>query len=320
MKKISIVALLSIVAFIVFVIYYKEGLLAVNRSDKQTQIFIIKRGESVSSIIDNLHRQGLIRNKLPFFIHIKLKGIDGSIQAGDFRLSPSMNASEIAQTLTVGTLDKWVTVIEGMRVEEVANIFSREFGIPEVEFIRTAKEGYLFPDTYLVPKEATLGAVLEIFDRNFTKKFSPELKTKVERLNLNEIEVLTLASMVEREANNPKDMQKVASVMMRRLRLGMGLQVDATVQYALGYQALERTWWKKNLTLADLSLNSPYNTYKNAGLPPGPIASPGLSAIEAVVSADPNTPYLYYLTGTDGITRFARTLEEHNGNINKYLR
>ncbi len=320
MRKFSIVTILIVVLGILFLIYYKEGTLPVNSQDKTYKTFVISRGESVNSIITNLHNQGLIRNKLPFFILLKIQGIDNSIQAGDFRLSTAMSAKQIAQELTTGTLDKWITIIEGLRVEEVANILAIEFGIPEVEFISQAEEGYLFPDTYLVPKEATLGAILTVFETNFNRRYSPPLREKAERLGFSDHKLLTLASLVEREANNPDDMRRVASVMLKRLTVGMPLQIDATVQYAIGYQHNEKSWWKKNLSVSDLTINSPYNTYKNAGLPPGPIASPGLAAIEAVLNADPNTPYLYYISGTDGVMHYGRNLEEHNKNIAKYLR
>ena len=136
---------------------------------------------------------------------------------------------------------------------------------------------------------------------------------------MTEKEVLILASLVEKEARHDEDRQKVASIILKRLKNDIKLQIDATVQYALGYQSEEKTWWKKNLTQEDLDIDSPYNTYKNEGLPPGPIANPGLASIEAVINADANTSYLYYISDKNGNMHYARTLEEHQANIDKYL-
>jgi len=133
--------------------------------------------------------------------------------------------------------------------------------------------------------------------------------------------VLTLASLVEREANTEGSMRQVASILVKRWKNGWPLQVDATVQYILGYQEGEKTWWKASLSNQDLAIDSLYNTYKRPGLPPGPICSPGLTAIQAVIGADENTPYWYYISNKDGSQMYyARTLEEHNTNIQKHLR
>lgn len=321
MKKLLIFLIfIGILLFISF-IFYQEGLLAVNTKNASTDIFVIQKGESVNDIISNLYNEGLIRNKISFLILVKQLGIENNIQAGDFRLSPSMSAKEIAKTLTKGTLDKWVTIIEGLRAEQVAQVMSRELGIPEAAFLAEAKEGYLFPDTYLIPRDASASAVLEILERNFNNKFNESLRAQAIKNGLSQQEVITLASMVEREAKTPEAMQTVASIMLKRLKLGIALRVDATVQYALGYQPGTKSWWKSDLTAQDLQTDSAYNTYKRPGLPPAPISNPGLAAITAVINSNPNTPYLYYISSKDGSSmHYARTLEEHEENIRKYLR
>jgi UPF0755 protein len=319
MKKILITGILSLLIVAFFYLFYKQGIKPVDKNSKETKIFVIQKGESLKSIIDNLYRQNLIRNRLAFYLLIKKLGFEKKIQAGDFRLSPSMDAETIAKTLTKGTLDIWVTIIEGLRKEEIAQIINQNFSIPESEFLKYAKEGYLFPDTYLIPKEATAEAIVKILVNNFYRRFDDDLRQKAKDKSLTEEEVVTIASLVEKEAKYEEDRTKVASIILKRLKNDWPLQVDATVQYALGYQPQEKTWWKKNLTKEDLNIDSPYNTYKNKGLPPTPICNPGLASIKAVIFADVNTPYWYYLSDKTGRMHYAKTLEEHNENIKKYL-
>jgi len=319
MKKILITGTLSLLIVTFFYLFYKQGIMPVDKNSKETKIFVIQKGESLKSIIDNLYRQNLIRNRLAFYLLIKKLGFEKKIQAGDFRLSPSMDAKTIAKTLTKGTLDIWVTIIEGLRKEEIAQIINQNFFIPESEFLKYAKEGYLFPDTYLIPKEATAEAIVKILVNNFYRRFNDDLRQKAKDKSLTEEEVVTIASLVEKEAKYEEDRTKVASIILKRLKNDWPLQVDATIQYALGYQPQEKTWWKKNLTKEDLNIDSPYNTYKNKGLPPTPICNPGLASIKAVIFADANTPYWYYLSDKTGRMHYAKTLEEHNENIKKYL-
>lgn len=321
MKRYIIAAVLLILLIGGFGVYYYEGQLPVNSQDTESRTFVIKKGEAVNSIINNLAKEDLIRNKLAFYLLIKQMKIENEIQAGLFRLSPSMSAKDIANSLTQGSDDIWITIIEGLRKEEIAQIVSIELGIPESEFIKEAEEGKLFPDTYLIPRTATAEQVLQVFENNYNAKFTPELQEQARARGLSEKQVLIFASMLEREANSADAMQNVANILMKRWENDWPLQIDATVQYALGYQADTGTWWKQDLTFEDLKINSAYNTYENIGLPPGPIASPGIVAIQAVINADSSTPYWYYISNAEGSElHFARTLEEHNENIKKYLR
>ncbi len=320
LNKFWILVTVVILSTLFSFLYYKEGTLPVNKNDKSTKIFVIQQGESLNTIVKSLSHEGLIRNTLVFYLVVKQKEIDKKIQAGDFRLSPSMNAYEVAETLTHGTLDEWVTVIEGLRKEEVAQIISKKLDVPEIEFVNAAEEGYLFPDTYLFPKQASAEAVIGIMNSNFEKKFTDEVKVKIKKLGLTNKEAIILASLVEREARSDKVRIEVAGVLLRRFNEGIPLQVDATVQYVLGYQSKEKSWWKKDLTHDDLKVKSDYNTYVNEGLPPGPIANPSASSIQAVANADPSTPYLFYLTDSQGRMHYAKTSEEHQQNIEKYLK
>lgn len=320
MKKIIIFFILIIFLAVGFLIYYKEGSLPVNTNSKTNKIFVIRKGENVNSIAKNLEKENLIRNKIIFYIIVKRLGIENKIQAGDFRLNESMDAYEIAKTLTKGTLDIWITIVEGLRKEEIAHIFTKELNLPESEFLKKSQEGYLFPDTYLIPKETTIEAVLGILNKNFEKKYNQELINKAKEKGLTDNQVLTIASMLEREVKFEEDRKQVASIILKRYKNDWPLQIDATVQYALGYQPLEKTWWKQNLTKDDLEIDSVYNTYKNKGLPPAPISNPGIASIKAVIEADEKTPYWFYLSDKSGYMHYAKTIEEHGQNIAKYLK
>ena len=280
-------------------------------------MFVVKQGEPLDAIVNSLDNEGLIRNKIVFYLVVRKLGIERKIQAGEFQLSPNMSANEVANTLTHGTLDIKITLIEGMRKEEMAQIISKTLDIPEIEVVRSTKEGYIFPDTYMIPKNATMDNVLSIIKSN--DKFVNVIKTISKKSKLSEKEVMILASLVEREARQPATREKIAGIILKRYQADWPLDLDATLQYVLGYQPLEKTWWKNSLTDEDKKIVSPYNTYKNKGLPPEPICSPSLSSIEAVIKANPNTPYWYYLTDNNGVMHYSITLEEHEINVQKYL-
>lgn len=316
--KLTILAVVLIVAAISGLLLFKEGTLPVNKTEPKEGLFVIAPGQSPNSIITQLHKEGYIRNRIAFYLVVRQMGIETNIQAGDFRLSSAMSASEVAEALTKGSVDEWVTIIEGLRKEEIAQVLSQEIGIPEVEFNELGREGYLFPDTYLVPKEATAQTIIDIMSANFEAKYTEELASKARALGLTQHEFITMASIVEKEGRG-QDREVVADVLMRRYKEGHPLQADATVQYALGYQASEQTWWKRPLTFDDLKLESPFSTYANNGLPPTPISNPGISSMEAVAGADPSTPYFYYLHEPDGTIHPSRTLKEHGEKIEKYL-
>lgn len=320
MKKILIATGIILIAAVGTFIFYREGTLPVNKSDTSTNIFVIQKGEALDSIINKLQQEKLIRNRVVFYLIVKQKGIERKIQAGDFRLSPSMDAYKIAEELTHGTLDTWVTIPEGLRKEEIAEILSKDLGISEVEFNQIAEEGYLYPDTYLIPKNPSAQLVAEMLTNTFSMKVTDEMRAQIKKKGMTENEVVTLASILEREAFGDTDRQEIADILYRRIQEGIPLQVDATVQYVLGYQPQEKRWWKKELTFDDLKIDSPYNTYKVTGLPPAPISNPGIKSIEAVINANADTPYLFYLHDASGSTHYAKDSEGHQENINKYLK
>jgi UPF0755 protein len=316
MKKLIVLVGLLLIAAAATGLWWKNGLSAVN-TNKTPTIFVVKQGEGVREIANRLKSQGLIRDPIVFFLFTRMQGLDKQIQAGDFRINSSMTAQELANSLTHGTLDIWVTVTEGLRAEEIASILKEKMPNYQDSW-RTeldTNEGYLFPDTYLIPRGADINLVLALFKNNFQKKYDSIKNTKTTVLT--DAQTITVASIIEREAIFPEDRPIVASVIMNRLNLGMALGNDPTVQYALGYQTDTKSWWKKDLTADDLTINSPYNTRINPGLPPGPISNPGLSSIEAAL-APSKTDYLYFFSDKLGHLHFATTLAGHEANIKKY--
>jgi len=318
MKRIIIVLVILAVLAIILIFWWQRGLLPADSSNKTPQIFVVNKGEGVREIANNLKKQGLIKDPVVFFIlATKIDGIDKQIQAGDFRLNPSMNAQEVASNLTHGTLDIWVTITEGLRADEIADILKAKIPSYNESWRKELdqNEGYLFPDTYLIPRDADINLVISLFKNNFAKKFASVKNSKTSTLS--DADTIIVASIIEREAAFNEDRPIVASVIVNRLNLGMALGIDPTIMYALGYQADTKSWWKKDLTVDDLAINSPYNTRKVVGLPPTPISNPGLSAIRAALNPA-STNYLYYYSDSKGHLHFASTLEGHNANIKKY--
>jgi UPF0755 protein len=296
-------------------LYYQHLLSPVNSSDTKLQAFVIEKGESTTEITKELEEKGLIRSSMAMKIFLKMADPGTNIQAGDFKLSPAMSVSEVIKNLQAGAVDRWVTLLEGWRVDEEAEELEKVMGIDKQVFIKTAKEGYMFPDTYLINKDATVDTVVSMLENTFDQKYDDELQAKIKKQGLTPAQGVILASIVEREARSDEVRTKVASILLKRIKIGMALNTDATIQYALGYHPSEKSWWKRNLTHDDLKVDSPYNTYLHAGLPPTPICNPSVSSLNAVANADPSTPYLYYYHDSKGNSYYAKTLDEHNENV-----
>jgi len=318
-KKFYVLFVIIITASAVAFIWWNRANMAVNYKDNSPKSFRVKTGESIRQIAAGLEQEGLIRSPVAFFILNRFGGKAQNIQAGDFLLKPSMNLREITDALTHGTIDAWITTLEGWRNEEIADKLHRDLGIDRNEFLKVAKEGYMFPDTYRIPKNINAQEVADIFLSNFHKKVSDDLLREGEKQNISRDQILTLASIIEREAKNDTDRPIVAGILLKRLGNDWPLETDATIQYALGYQTQQKTWWKKDLSDQDKTVKSPYNTYANIGLPPNPIANPGLAALSAVAHPT-KTLYWYYLHDKEGKAHYAETLEQHNANIEAYLR
>ncbi|PJE67833.1 endolytic transglycosylase MltG [Candidatus Shapirobacteria bacterium CG10_big_fil_rev_8_21_14_0_10_40_9] len=320
MKKILSFITICFLLFTICYLWFRWAISPACQKDCQAKIFVVEKGESFGSVSQRLEQEKLIRSSVAFQILASKEGITRKIQAGDFRLNPKMAPLEIARELTHGTLDRWVTIIEGWRREQIAEKLS-ESGLEKFnqeEFLEESKnlEGKLFPDTYLIPKDADAKKIVEIFTKNFQKK-TP----------LPSREVLISASIVEREARNKDDRPIIAGILLKRLAKDWPLQADATIQYAVATKqfsnlAIEQLsnfdWWSKSLTREDLKIKSSYNTYLYPGLPPGPISNPGLAAIEAVLNPV-ETDFWFYLSDSQGKMHYAKTSEEHQENISKYL-
>lgn len=316
MKKFSIFTIILVVAAVAGLLYWGYGNAPVNPKDKANKIFVINRGEPIREIGNNLKKQGLIKDAVVFFIYLKLHAQDKNIQAGDYRLSPSMSLAKLVSNLNHGSLDHWITFPEGLRADEIADILARD--LPSYKETWREKlnenEGYLFPDTYLIPKDADVDQVISTMRNNFNRRIADAGITLTGQKLAN---VIIIASIIQKEAKFAEDMPIVASVIYNRLDSGMALNVDPSISYALGKQPNGK-YWKAELTYDDLKINSPYNTYTNAGLPPGPISNPGIEAINAAINpADTN--YLYYISDKSGKIHPARDINGHQANIKKYL-
>ena len=318
MKKFKILFLLVMLITLSVYFMYTEGSLPVDKTNEGATIFVIKKGEGLNSIIKRLSAEGLIRNKLVFFTIALQKGIEKKVQAGDFILSKKMTAQEVADTLTHGTVDEWITIVEGLRKEEVAQKLTEQFTLSEISFIEQAREGRLFPDTYRIPKTASVETIIKIMESNFQTKMA-EARQQYPFEKRSDKEILILASLIEREAKFADDRRLIADIILKRAQSDWPLQLDATIQYGLGYQRKEKTWWKKELALEDLKVDNTYNTYERKGLPPAPICNPGLDSLKAALAANPKTSFWYYVSDKNGRIHAAKTLEEHNENIRKYV-
>lgn len=316
MRKFLIVIIIIVICFFGISLWWSNGLSAIDPKDTSPKMFVIPKGEAIRNIGNKLKSEGLIRDPVAFFIYIKINNLDHAVQAGTYRLSSAMDLVKIMDTLGHGTLDIWVTVPEGLRAEEIAQILKDN--IPSYQDLWEGRlkleEGYLFPDTYLIPKDATIDSIISIFENNFYQKIGTlELSKNTPGLR----RIVTIASLIEREAKFTEDRPNVSSVIVNRLNIGMALQIDATVQYALGYNPATNKWWSQP-SPAQIKIPSPYNTYINTGFPPTPICNPGLSAIEAAAKpADTN--YIYYVNDSKGRLHFSTNIEDHNKNIQKYL-
>ena len=315
MKKIFLFLVVFLTLFAVVFIYIKTLFTPVSTNSESVD-FLVTKGSSVAQIGNNLEKSKLIKSAILFKFYVQITNSTNKIQAGEFQLSPNLSLTQILNELKKGPKEIWVTIPEGLRKEEVALKFASSLGkdtefIKEFLIISQGKEGYLFPDTYLFPKTATATQIINKMTSTFDKKISDVT-----------FEQVIMASMLERETFSDSEKPLVAGVLYKRLKNDWPLQVDATLQYAKDSQSCKNNlncdFWKP-IYSEDKTINSPFNTYKNLGLPPSPIASAGLSSLKAAVAPE-ESEYWYYIHDNDGKIHFARTLEEHNANISKYLR
>ena len=331
MKRLLFIIPTFLVLFVALGFFWWNNLLLPTGNDGQDQRFVITRGSSIETIGGNLEKSGIIKSSLAFKLYVRLNNLDNKIPSGEFAISGNLSLPKVLEVLQKGPIEIWVTVPEGLRREEVAIKFADGLNLSgqprEVfleEFLASSKnlEGYLFPDTYLVPKDVTAKKVVDLLESTFSRKFIYS-ESALARAGLSLSEVVILASIIERETLTKGERPVVAGVYLKRIDAGWPLQADAAVQYAVANincrNMIECEWWPRPLTSSDLATNSPFNTYKFPGLPPGPIANPGLTSLEAVTNFE-ESPYWYYIHDSSGTIHYAETLEEHNANVARYLR
>lgn len=303
--------------------YYLGLFEAVNPDDTTPKAFVIEKGDSTGDIVAELEQEGLIKSGFAFRQALKDSGKADKIAPGDYKLNTAMNASQIVEKLTTGPDENWITLIEGWRVEQMAERLQAQLGIEKAEFLKYAKEGYMFPDTYLFSPEITAESLVAKLEATFNQRYTTELQEKIKAQGLTPAQGVVMASLVEQEARTDKVRTEVASIMLKRFKMGMKLDIDATVRYAMDSADYKRNgkvekYWQPIRQTDYTSVISPFNTYLNNGLPPQPICNPSLSSLNAVANATEDTPYLYYFHNLEGETYYGETLDDHLENIEKY--
>ena len=293
------------------------------------QFVEVPPGASPNTIGRRLAAAGVVRDLATFRYVLARSGQERRLKAGEYRFDRPLRPREVIDMLARGAVYlRPLTFREGLSIRQMAAIYEQAGFGPASEFTKAASnvslindldpdardlEGYLFPNTYSLPRRATASQLIEQMVAAFRAALTEDVKTRAAARGLSVRELVTLASIVEKETGKPDERPMVAAVYSNRLRIGMGLQCDPTVIYAL-----ERAGrYTGNLTREDLRFDSPYNTYRYAGLPPGPIASPGRASLDA--SASPaDVPFIYFVSRNDGSHAFSSTLAEHNRNVFEY--
>ncbi len=330
--------LFLIIAIILFSFIYSR---AINSSaGKGDDLnFIIERGDSVNVIAENLKEEALIKSGLVFKIYVKLSGKQSDFKEGVYTLSPEMSVKNIVETLTPRVSlkpEEWITFVEGWNLNDYARILDERGLISFDEFLDItgggslkdystyfsfledkpeghSLEGYLFPDTYRFFYDSSPDDIIKRILSNFDKKLDLEIRDEIERQGKSIHEILTMASIIEKEVRSDDDMRTVSGIFWNRIKNRQALESCATLAYILGEN-------KDRYTYEETRIESPYNTYMNRGLPPGPIANPGIRAIQAAVYPE-STDYNYFLTDSETFeTIFSRTYEEHLRNRDKHIR
>ncbi|MBI4050327.1 MAG: endolytic transglycosylase MltG [Candidatus Doudnabacteria bacterium] len=331
-----ILALVFGAAFLVYAAVKVNRPYSVQGAEKT---FLIAPGQTTHEIAAALAEQDLISNALVFRLYVRFLGSSGKLQAGAYHLSAALSMREIAAALAAGRVipnEVRLTVIEGWNLRDIAGALAKLGVASASEFYRAtgepleknSLEGYLFPDTYFIARDAKPEDVVKKMKANFDRKVDEALRAEIAARNRTLNDVVILASIVEREvgrnvkpgtrlsetelARIAEERRIVAGIFLNRLEEKMPLESDATVAYITGSN-LSRA------TLEETKIKSPYNTYQNRGLPPGPIANPSLDAIRAATNPIA-TNYFYFVTDEEGVAHFARTLAEHKANRARYLK
>jgi len=337
----KIIATILLIIFLSLIAYANQALFSSLNKEAEAKLFTISKGETVKGVALNLKKENLIKEPYAFIVYVSILGKYSKVQAGEYFLSPQMSVSQIANMFINGeTAKEKLAIIEGWDLIDLAEYFQDKniidpenfynlTGAPtetntnvkklseKFDFLKDkpenlSLEGYLFPDTYYFDKNDDAESIIEKALSNFGEKLTPELRNEIKKQKKTIFEIVTMASMIEKEVKTIEDKKIVSGILWKRLNSGMGLQVDATVLYALKKE-------NSKVYTKDTQFDSPYNTYKYQGLPLGPISNPGADSIIAAIYPI-KTNYLYYLSAPDGKTIFSKTLEEHNYNKAKYLK
>lgn len=306
----------------------------------QTVTVVINKGENARSIGTKLQTAGVIRSATWFRMLAEFEGIGNDLAAGSYQFQLDSDTQAVLDRVKVGILEPQIlaTIPEGLRIEQVADLLSKKGvfdGQALLDQMRggsfddpllqdrpggSTLEGYVFPDTYFFPKKTAPDQVVKEMLAALDDRFDSGLRSAIQAEGMNDYQALTLASIVEREAEVPAERPIIASVYLNRLKKGMALDADPTVQYALAadpQNVAKYGWWKSGVTQDDYKIDSPYNTYVHTGLPPGPICNPGRDSI-AAVAHPAQTDFLYFVAKGDGSHAFASTFEEHTRNVQRY--
>jgi UPF0755 protein len=305
-------------------------------ADARPTPFLIEGGDTAATVANRLATRSLIRSAFVFRLVVRLEGIGARLKVGSYELRPNMSTTQVAATFAEGrVVGGFLTIPEGWRIGQIADALAGTGVEPRADFVSFAEhppttvswpvptghslEGYLFPDSYRFDRDTPASGIARQMVDNFSRRVTPELRGEALARGLNEYQWVTLASIVEREAVVPAERPIIASVYYNRLKQGMKLEADPTVQYALVDDANPATSgiWKRTLTFADLATTSPYNTYQVTGLPPGPICNPGLDSLSAA-ARPASTDYLYFVAKPDGSHAFAHSYAEQQQNVAKY--
>jgi len=286
----------------------------------------IPTGSTLGGITRQLIAAGVVSDEVTFRLAARLEGATRRLQAGEYRFEEPATPREVVRRIVAGDVyTRRVTFPEGLTITQLAELFERQGLGSRADFVEAAGnasliahldpdasdlEGYLFPDTYPLPRRVTAADVVRAMVTGFEKAFDAELRSAAVARGLSVRETVTLASLVEKETAAADERGLVSAVYNNRLRIGMPLQCDPTVIYAL----MRAGTWNGNIRRQDLQFDSPYNTYRYPGLPPGPIAGPGRAALAAALNPA-DVPYLYFVSRNDGTHAFATTLAEHNRNV-----
>jgi UPF0755 protein len=320
---------IGIVFILVFLFLCFEIYIPLNPNSRETVIYSAEKGMGNEEIAKDLKKLGIIRSANVFNFYVLISLQDSRLQAGEYNLSPKMSIYQIVKKMVKGdVLANKLVIPEGWNVGQIAEylqdkgICTQDYFVSLTEKDYSAKfsflldkpkdvslEGYLFPDTYNVAKNETCEEVLDAMLENFDKKLTLQMRAEIEKQDKTIFEVITMASLIEKEVRRPEDKKIVSGILWKRLEAGMPLQLDATVNYVTGKS-------DPSVSIKDTKVDSPYNTYKYKGLPKGPISNPGIESIEAALNPK-QTKYWFYLS--NGATYFSETFEQHNSAKAKYL-